>query len=159
MVCATRTEARAARRAGLRAEVAGIGATRTLPEGPLVSFGLAGALHDGFRLGDVVDATRVVDAEGTVLWEGGPLGARGARQATVVATTSVADDPAARRALHERSGADVATRRRSRSALWPASSTPKARSRSPEPCARLCARGRQCAPWRASAARCEDWRG
>jgi hypothetical protein len=108
MVCATRTEARAARRAGLRAEVAGIGATRTLPEGPLVSFGLAGALHDGFRLGDVVDATRVVDAEGTVLWEGGPLGARGARQATVVATTSVADDPAARRALHERSGADVA---------------------------------------------------
>jgi hypothetical protein len=36
------------------------------------------------------------------------VGARGARQATVLATTSVADDPAERRALYERSGADVA---------------------------------------------------
>lgn len=108
MVCATRTEARAARRAGLPAVVVGIGATRELPEGPLVSFGLAGALHDGFALGDVVDATCVVDADGAVLWEGGPLGARGAKPATVLAAASVADDPAARRALHERSGADVA---------------------------------------------------
>jgi nucleoside phosphorylase len=108
VVCATRTEARAARRAGLKAAVVGIGATRELPDGPLVSFGLAGALHDGFELGDVVDATRVVDSEGTLLWEGRPVGARGARQATVLATTSVADDPAERRALYERSGADVA---------------------------------------------------
>jgi hypothetical protein len=108
MACATRTEARAARRAGLHAAVIGIGATRELPDGPLVSFGLAGALHDGFELGDVVDATRVVDAEGVILWEGRPLGARGARQATVVATTSLADDPAERQALRERSGADVA---------------------------------------------------
>jgi hypothetical protein len=107
-VCATWSEARAARRAGLRAAVVGIGATRALPEGPLVSFGLAGALHDGLALGDVVDATRVVDAEGTVLWEGRPLGARGARRATVLATASVADDPAQRRSLHQRSGADVA---------------------------------------------------
>jgi hypothetical protein len=108
MACATGAEARAARRAGLRATVIGIGATRDLPEGPLVSFGLAGALHDDFELGDVVDATRVVDTEGGVLWEGRPLGARGARPATVLATTSVADDPAERRALHRRSGADIA---------------------------------------------------
>lgn len=107
-VCATGSEARAARRAGLRAAVVGIGATRALPEGPLVSFGLAGALHDSFQVGDVVDATRVVDGEGAVLWEGRPLGARGARPATVLAASSVADDPAERRALRERSGADVA---------------------------------------------------
>jgi hypothetical protein len=106
--CATSVEARAARRAGLRATVVGMGARRGLPEGPLVSFGLAGALHDDLELGDVVDATRVVDAEGAVLWQGRPLGAHGARRVTVLATTSVADDPAERRALHLRSGADVA---------------------------------------------------
>ena len=75
-VCATRTEARAARKAGLRASVVGVGARKTLPDGPLVSFGLAGALRDGIACGEVLDATRVVDAQGETLWEGAPLGDR-----------------------------------------------------------------------------------
>jgi hypothetical protein len=108
VVCATRTEARAARRAGLKAAVVGIGAQRALPEGPLVSFGLAGALHDGFACGDVLDAARVVDTNGETLWEGGPLGVDGARRVTILATTAVVDEPAERLDLHRRTGADAA---------------------------------------------------
>jgi hypothetical protein len=107
-VCATKTEARAARRAGLRAAVVGIGAQRELPDGPLVSFGFGGALHDGIACGDVLDATRVVDAEGATLWEGEPLGTHGARPATILAATAVVDDPADRLALHRKTGADAA---------------------------------------------------
>jgi nucleoside phosphorylase len=107
-VCATRTEARAARRAGLRAAVVGIGAHGALPEGPLVSFGLGGALHDGIACGDVLDATRVVDTDGVTLWEGEPLGAEGAIRATILAATRVVDDPAERLALHRKTGADAA---------------------------------------------------
>ena len=62
--CATKTEARAARRLGVRTAIVGIGARRGLPEGPVVSFGLAGGLHDGLRCGEVLDATRVVDESG-----------------------------------------------------------------------------------------------
>lgn len=108
MACATRTEARAARRSGLRAAIVGVGAHRELPAGPLVSFGLAGALHDGIACGEVLDATRVVDGTGATLWEGGPLGVRGAKPATVLAADRVVDDPAERRRLHEQTGADVA---------------------------------------------------
>jgi hypothetical protein len=108
LVCATRTEARAARRAGHRTAVVGIGARGDLPEGPLVSFGLAGALHNGIARGDVLDATRVVDMDGTTLWEGEPLGAVGARRATILAMSHVVDDPAERLALHDRTGADAA---------------------------------------------------
>jgi hypothetical protein len=56
----------------------------------------------------VVDATRVVDVEGAVLWEGGPLGVPGAQPATILAAAAIVDDPAERRALHERTGADAA---------------------------------------------------
>ncbi len=107
-VCATRVEARAARRLGARAAVVGVGARRPLPDGPLVSFGLAGALHDGLRVGEVVDAVRGVDEEGRPLWEGGPLGAPGARPGTVVACSRLVDRPEERRALARRSGADAA---------------------------------------------------
>lgn len=106
-VCATRTEARAARRAGLRASVVGVGVRKALPEGPLVSFGLAGALRDGIGCGELLDATRVVGAKGETLWEGGPLGIAGARQATILAGDAVLDDPAERRRLHEQTGADA----------------------------------------------------
>jgi nucleoside phosphorylase len=106
-VCATRTEARAARRAGLRSSVVGIGARRPLPEGPLVSFGLAGGLHDGLDCGDVLDATRVVGDGGETLWEGSPLGIEGARPATILAAERVIDDPVERRRLYERTGADA----------------------------------------------------
>jgi nucleoside phosphorylase len=107
-VCATRTEARAARRAGLPTAVVGVGARRSLPEGLLVSFGLAGALHEGLAVADVLDATRVVDADGRTLWEGEPLGVPGATRATLLAVDRVSDDPAERRVLHQRTGADAA---------------------------------------------------
>jgi hypothetical protein len=109
LACATRPEERTARRVGARTALVGIGARRGLPaDGPVVSFGLAGGLSDDLACGDVLDATRVVDVDGTVLWEGGPLGAPGARPATILAVDAVVDDPAERRRLHERTGADAA---------------------------------------------------
>jgi len=108
LVCATKTEARSAMYLGAPTAVVGIGARGALPEGPLVSFGLAGALHEGIECGELLDATRVVDSDGSVLWEGGPLGVEGAREATIVAVKSVVENAAERRRLHERTGADAA---------------------------------------------------
>ena len=105
---ATTAEERSARRAGARTALIGLGAVNGIPEGRLVSFGLAGALHDGLSCGDVIDATRVVDGDGAVLWEGPPLGASGAREGTILAVDAVVDDPVERRRLHERTGADAA---------------------------------------------------
>jgi len=105
--CATAAEERVARRAGLRAARIGVRGAAGIPEGRLVSFGLAGALHDGVRVGEVLDATRVVDATGATLWEGPPLGARGAREATVLASDELVHDATERRRLHETSGADA----------------------------------------------------
>jgi hypothetical protein len=65
-------------------------------------------LRDGLAPGTVVDATRIVDVEGAVLWEGGPLGVPGAQPATILAAAAIVDDPAERRALYERTGADAA---------------------------------------------------
>jgi hypothetical protein len=106
--CATAAERRVARRAGARAELVGLGAGNGVPDAPVVSFGLAGALRDGLAPGTVVDATRIVDVEGTVLWESGPLGVPGAEPVTVLAADAIVDDPAERRRLHRRTGADVA---------------------------------------------------
>jgi hypothetical protein len=105
--CATSAEERVARKAGLRAVRVGVRAVNGVPEGRLVSFGVAGALHDGLAIGDVVDATRVVDASGATLWEGAPLGVRGARTGTVLASNELVHDPDERRRLHETSGADA----------------------------------------------------
>ena len=105
--CATTAEERVARRLGLSAGRVGVRAVNGVPEGPVVSFGLAGALHDGLAVGDVLDATRVVDAAGATLWEGGPLGVRGARSAVVLASDELVHDAAERRRLHESSGADA----------------------------------------------------
>jgi hypothetical protein len=68
LACATAAELRVARRTGARSALVGLGARNGVPEGPLVSFGLVGALRDGLAPGTVVDATRIVDVEGTVLW-------------------------------------------------------------------------------------------
>ena len=106
--CATAPERRAARRAGVRSALVGLGARNGVPDGPVVSFGLAGALRDGLAPGTVVDATRIVDVEGTVLWDSGPLGVPGAEPVTVLAADAVVDDPDERRRLHERTGADTA---------------------------------------------------
>jgi len=108
LACATTAELRAARRAGARTALVGLGAANGVPEGALVSFGLAGALRDGLPAGTVLDATRVVDGEGSVLWEGEPLGVAGARPATILATTAIVDGAEERRRLHERTGADAA---------------------------------------------------
>jgi adenosylhomocysteine nucleosidase len=106
--CATAAEQRAARRAGVRSALVGLGARNGVPEGPVVSFGLTGALRDGLDPGTVVDATRIVDVEGTVLWDSGPLGVPGAKPVTMLAADAVVDDPGERRRLHERTGADTA---------------------------------------------------
>jgi nucleoside phosphorylase len=85
----------------------GVRAANGVPEARLVSFGLAGALHDGLRVGDVLDATRVVDERGVTLWEGAPLGVEGARAATMLGSDTLVHDAAERRRLHETSGADA----------------------------------------------------
>jgi adenosylhomocysteine nucleosidase len=106
MACATTAEQRAARRAGLRAELVGLGAKNGIPSDSVVSFGLAGGLGD-LPAGTVIDATRVVDEEGRVLWEGEPLGVPGARRGTLLGSDRVIDDPAERREAHRRTGADA----------------------------------------------------
>jgi Phosphorylase superfamily len=105
--CATTAEERVARRLGLSAVRVGVRAVNGVPEGRVVSFGVAGALHDGLAVGDVLDATRVVDAAGATLWEGAPLGVRGARGGVVLASDELVHDAADRRRLHESSGADA----------------------------------------------------
>jgi len=99
-------EERIARRLGATALV-GLGAANGVPEGQLVSFGIAGALSDDLPIGTVIDATRVVDETGDVLWEGGPLGAVPARTGTILGASRIVDDPAERARLHAETGADA----------------------------------------------------
>jgi adenosylhomocysteine nucleosidase len=106
LACATTAEERAARRAGLRTALVGLRGVNGVPAGEVVSYGLAGAL-DGLPVGVVVDAVRVVDETGAVLWEGEPLGVPGAVRGTILASERIVDDPAERRELHERTGADA----------------------------------------------------
>jgi len=107
IACATKAELRAARRTGARTALVGLAAANGLPDGPLVSFGLAGALRDDLPAGTILDATRVVDRDGTVLWQGEPLGVAGALPATILAAGEIVDEPGERRRLHERTGADA----------------------------------------------------
>jgi len=69
--------------------------------------GIAGALTSELPVGTVIDATRVVDESGTVLWEGGPLGASPARTGTILGASRIVDDPAERARLHAQTGADA----------------------------------------------------
>jgi adenosylhomocysteine nucleosidase len=105
LVCALAVEERAAAKAGARTRLVGLGARRTLPPGPLVSFGLAGALVSGLEPGTLLTARRVVDAEGTVLWEEEPLRVSGALTAVVCDAGRVVDDPVERRELARTTGA------------------------------------------------------
>src|SRR5262249_42041214 len=70
-------------------------------------FGIAGALAADLPVGTVIDATRVVDESGAVLWEGGPLGAASARTGTILGASRIVDDPAERARLHARTGAEA----------------------------------------------------
>ena len=103
---ATTAEERVAKRLGLTTVRVGIGTANGVPEGKLVSFGLAGSLGD-LRIGDVLDATRVVDETGATLWEGPGLKVRGARAGVVLGGTTLVHDPTERERLREASGADA----------------------------------------------------
>ncbi|HET8751550.1 MAG TPA: hypothetical protein VFM43_03375 [Gaiellaceae bacterium] len=104
--CATSAEERLARRLGLNAVRVGVCVANGVPEGRLVSFGLAGSLGE-LGIGDVLDATRVVDETGTTLWEGPGLGVRGARDGVVLGGDVLVHDPVERARLREASGADA----------------------------------------------------
>jgi len=104
--CAMTVEERVARRLGQTARI-GLGAASGLPEGRLVSFGIAGGLRDDLPAGTLIDATRVVDETGATLWEGGPLGVAGARTGTILGASRIVDDPAERQRLHAETGADA----------------------------------------------------
>jgi adenosylhomocysteine nucleosidase len=103
--CATTAEERVAKRLGLRTVRVGVRAANGVPDARLVSFGLAGALDEAYRVGDVIDATRVVDEHGATLWEGPGLGVARARAATVLGVDRLVYDAADRRRLRESSGA------------------------------------------------------
>lgn len=107
LACALAVEESAARSGGARAARVGLLAGLPLPEGKLVSFGLAGALVSGLAPGTLVTARRVVDAEGTVLWEEKPLRVPGALTTVVCDPGLVVDEAAARRELARESGAAV----------------------------------------------------
>jgi hypothetical protein len=104
--CAMTVEERVARRFG-RTALVGLGAANGVPDGELVSFGIAGALSARLGVGTVIDATRVVDESGAILWEGGPLGATPALTGTILGATRIVDDPAERARLHAETGADA----------------------------------------------------
>jgi hypothetical protein len=107
LACATTAEERIARRLGQTA-VVGLAASNGVPEsGRLVSFGIAGALREELPVGVVIDATRVVDESGAVLWEGEPLGVAGARTGTILGAGRIVDDPVERARLSEVTGADA----------------------------------------------------
>jgi nucleoside phosphorylase len=103
---ATTAEERVAKRLGLNTVRVGVSVANGIPEGRLVSFGLAGALGD-LQVGDVLDATRVVDETGTTLWEGPGLGVHGARSGVVLGGDAFVHDVAERARLREASGADA----------------------------------------------------
>jgi hypothetical protein len=105
--CATGVEERIARRLGPTVRL-GLGAAAGIPPVErLVSFGIAGALRPGLGVGIVIDATRVVDEEGRVLWEGRPLGALPAQTGTILGASRIIDHPDERAELHRTSGADA----------------------------------------------------
>jgi hypothetical protein len=103
--CATTAEERVAKRAGLRAVRVGLRAANGVPDAPVVSFGLAGALDEALKIGDVIDATSVVDESGATLWQGAGLGVEGARAGAVLASDVLVHDAGERRRLRATSGA------------------------------------------------------
>jgi adenosylhomocysteine nucleosidase len=107
LACALKVEEKAARKAGAKTALVGLGAGLPLPDGRLVSFGFAGGLEPRLRPGMLVTATKVVDSQGRTLWEGPALEIEGAEPAVVCASDSVANEPESRRELARRSGASV----------------------------------------------------
>ena len=104
--CALPAERRAARHLGSTLLV-GMACAHGVPEQQVVSFGVAGSLRDDLPVGTVIDASRVVDETGAVLWEGEPLGVAGARAGTILGASRIVDDPGERARLHAATGADA----------------------------------------------------
>src|SRR5207247_2923246 len=67
----------------------------------------AGALRGDLPVGTVIDANRVVDEDGSVLWEGEPLGVASARTGTILGAGRIVDDASERARLHQQTGADA----------------------------------------------------
>lgn len=105
LACALEVEERAARKGGARAARVGLAATIPPPDGPLASFGLAGALVPGLPPGSLVTATRIVGEDGAVLWSGEPLPVPGARTGVLCGASRIVDRPEDRTALAARTGA------------------------------------------------------
>jgi hypothetical protein len=105
VACALEVEERVARKAGLRTALIGMGVTRPVPEGPLVSFGFAGGLVPELERGTLLTASRIVSDTGEALWEGDPLAVDGAESAVICSTDRVIDSPEERMRLAERTGA------------------------------------------------------
>jgi adenosylhomocysteine nucleosidase len=103
---ATTAEERVAKRLGLETVRVGVRVANGVPEGRVVSFGLAGSLGE-LGVGEVLDATRVVDERGATLWEGPGLGVRGARAGVVLGGDVLVHDATERARLREASGADA----------------------------------------------------
>jgi hypothetical protein len=104
--CATTAEERVAKRLGLTTARMGLAVANGVPEGRLVSFGVAGSLG-GLAVGEVLDATRVVDENGATLWEGAGLGVRGAKSGVILGGAVLVSDAAERDRLREATGADA----------------------------------------------------
>lgn len=105
LACALEVEERAARKGGARAARVGLAAILPPPDGPLASFGLAGALVPELVPGSLVTATRIVGEDGGVLWAGEPLVVPGARPGVLCSASRVVDRPEERSALAARTGA------------------------------------------------------
>ena len=104
--CATSSEERAASGPGSGRPGWASASRRGVPAGDLVSFGVAGGL-DGLEIGTVIDATRIVDEHGTVLWEGRVSASGARRRGRSSPSTGSSTTPAERRRLHEATGADA----------------------------------------------------
>ena len=107
LACALKVEEKAARKAGARTALVGMGAGLPLPDGRLVSFGFAGGLEPRLQPGTLVTATKVVDAEGRTLWEGPAARAWGRRARGGLRDRRGRERAGGRRALATRSGASV----------------------------------------------------
>lgn len=105
LACALEVEEKVARKSGLPTALIGMGVTRPLPDGPLVSFGFAGGLVPEIARGTLLTATRIVSDTGEKLWEGEPIEVDGATPAVICSTDRVIDQPEDRRRLAERTGA------------------------------------------------------